>query len=54
MIEGIPGNLKIMDPDSASFTWIGLLVFEELVFAIAKFEIKRRKIDTRIEMLVKD
>jgi hypothetical protein len=43
-----------MDPDSASLTWIGLLVSEELVFAIAKFEVKRRKIDTRIEVLLTD
>jgi hypothetical protein len=54
MIDGILGNLKIIDPDSASLTWIGLLVSEELVFAIEKFEIKRRKIDTRIEVLVRD
>jgi len=51
MIDGILGNLKIIDPDSASLTWIGLLVSEELVFAIEKFEIKRRKIDTRVEVL---
>jgi len=25
-----------------------------LVFAIAKFEVKRRKIETRVEVLVKD
>jgi|TARA_B100000953_G_scaffold233948_1_gene195331 hypothetical protein len=43
-----------MDPDSASLTWIGLLVSEELVFAIAKLEVKRRKTDKRVEALVRD
>ena len=54
IIDGIPGNLKIIEPNSASLTWISLFVFEKSVFARVKFERRSKKMETKVEDLVKD
>ena len=53
-MDGMPSNLKIMEPDSASLTWIGLFSSEGLVFARDEVEEKKKKIDTRVEEIAKE
>jgi len=53
-MDGMPSNLKIIEPDSASLTWIGLFGSKELVFARDEVEEKKKKIDTRVEVTAKE
>jgi hypothetical protein len=54
IIDGIPLNLKIIEPDSASLTWIGLFVCEDSWFAREEVEEKKKKIDIRVEVTAKE